>query len=65
MTACGGCGGGGRALGGPVVSSRWRRMAGGGGTRRRPLVAGERKREIEKRVRERGASGSRVSGTRL
>jgi len=43
--------------GGPVVSSRPRRVADGGDTRRWPLVARERKREIEKRVRERGAVG--------
>jgi len=65
MTMCGRCGGGGRALGGPMVSSRRRRVADSSDAKRRPLVAGERKREIEKRVRERGASGSRVSGTRL
>jgi len=48
MTVCGGCGGGGRALGGPVVPSRRRRVADGGDARRPPLVADERERQIEK-----------------
>jgi len=36
----------------PVASSRRRRVADSGDARRRPLVAGERKRDSEKRVRE-------------
>ena len=38
-------------------SSRRRRVADGSDARRRPLVAGERKRESDERVRERGALG--------
>ena len=53
VTVRGGCGSGGRAMGEPVASSRWRRVADGGDARRRPLVADERKRESEERVRER------------
>jgi len=48
----------------PVASSRRRRVEDGGHARRRPLVAGERKRESEERVREReecfGGVGSPV-----
>ena len=64
VTVRGGCGGGGRAMGEPVASSRRRRVEGGGDARRRPLVTGERKRESDERVREReerfGGVGSPV-----
>ena len=47
MMVCGGCSSGGRVLRGAVVSSRRQRVANGGDARRRPLIAGERKRESE------------------
>ena len=47
MTMCGGFGGGGRVLGGLVVSSRRQRVADGGDARRRPVVASEMERESE------------------
>ena len=63
MMVCGGCSSGGRVLRGAVVSSRRQRVANGGDARRRPLVAGERKRESEREAeRERGGVGVRIRG---